>query len=186
MKKWMTVSSLRAVLIFLVMLSLVSGGDIQTAKAEDPQSLEGEWAPISPDAWYDSITIVRQNGGYNVIPKLKPNAKRQAWEGVYRGSATQIIASRNIPSENFANDFPAPVIRALAGKIKYRYRFTLSSDGRSAEFAYDRLGVSFYQNTGELADYKIEPFYDKKTLGGLCLDHGWPQADGEGRRPDTP
>jgi len=151
-------------LIFCLILSLSILCNIQTAKAEDTQSLEGEWVPTSPDAWYDSITIVRQDGGYNVIPKLKPNAKRQAWEGVYQGNATQIIASRNIPSENFAKDFPAPVIRSLAGKIKYRYKFTLSSDGHSAEFAYDRLSVYYYQNTGELADYKIEPFYDKKTL----------------------
>lgn len=164
MNKWITVSSLRAVLISLVMLSLVGVGDIQTAKAEDTQSLEGEWVPISPDAWYDSITIVRQDGGYNVIPKLKPNVDRQAWEGVYQGNATQIIALRNIPSENFANDFPTPVIKVLAGKIKYRYKFTLSSDGQSAEFAYDILRAYYYQNTGELVDYKIEPFYDKKSL----------------------
>jgi|GEM_PF-2536589 len=164
MRKLMAIKCTQTVLTLSLILSLVIMGDINMAIGQDIQTLEGEWAPTSPDAWYYSITIVRQNDGYYVTPKLKPNVVSQIWGGLYQGNATQIIASRNVPSTNFANDFPSPVIRALSGKIIYKYRFTLSSDGHSAEFAYDRLRVYYYQNTGKLVDYKIEPFYDKKTL----------------------
>jgi hypothetical protein len=164
MKKSMTVASLRLVLGLCLIVLFFVIGNVTTVKAADTQSLEGEWVPTSSNAWWDSIMIIRQDGGYNVTVKLKPNVKRQAWEGLYQGNATQIIASRNIPSENFANDFPAPVIRALAGKINYKYRFTLSSDGHSAEFARDNLGVNYYQKTGQMHDYFIAPFAHKTTL----------------------
>ncbi|MBI5436102.1 MAG: hypothetical protein HY937_03185 [Nitrosomonadales bacterium] len=164
MKKLITVAPLRAVLGFWFIVALFVFGNIPAVKAEDTQSLEGEWAPTSSSSRWDSITIVRQDGGYNVIIKYKPNEKPPAWSGFYQGNATQIITSRNIPSEHFADDFPAPVIRALAGKITYRYRFTLSIDGRSAEFAIDKLGVNYYQNTGEMHDYFIAPFAEKTTM----------------------
>ena len=164
MRKSLTVASIRLVLGFCFIFMPFVFGNIPAVKAEDTQSLEGEWVPISSSSCWNNIKIVRQDGGYNVAIKYKPNAKCILSEGFHQGSPTQIFASRNIPSKHFADEFPAPVIRALAGKITYRYRFTLSGDGRSAELAIDKLGVSYYQNTGEMVDYQIAPFHEKTTM----------------------
>ncbi len=158
----MGVASIRLVLGFWFIVTLLVFGNVPALGAEDTQSLEGEWAITSSKYDWDRITIVRQDGGYNV----KSNTKGQPnlWEGFYQGNATEIITSRNIPSENFAADYPAPVIRALKDKITFRYKFTLSGDGRSVEFARDNLGVHYYQNTGELYDHFIAPFAVKTTF----------------------
>jgi hypothetical protein len=165
MEKSNVVSSARLVLGLFFIFLLFIFGNIPVAKAEDTQSLEGEWAPTSSDSAWVSLIIVRQDGGYNVTIKYKPNNGPQVMEGFYQGNATQIIASRNLSSQYLASDgFPAPVIKALAGKVTYRFRFTLSNDGRNAEFAADRLSVHYYQNTGEMHDYYIVPFDEKRTL----------------------
>jgi len=173
MNKWITVSSLRAVLIFLVMLSLVVAGNIQTAKAADePLTVEGVWVITSSNYPNKNggYTIVREGDGYNVIPN---NTERGGGKyhgvGLYYGSSTEIKAT-SIQSLDALVDFnegskiPISVLRELAGKVTFRYRFKLSPDGQSMELASDFITISYYPETGRLQGYDIMPYADKATL----------------------
>ena len=157
MNQQITVAPPRAVLGFWLICTLLVLGDISAVKAEGTQSLEGEWVVTSSggENW-NGLTIMRQDGGYNVSAKDSSGPK--IWEGFYQGNANQIVTSRTVTSEGLAADgFPGPVINALAGKIARRFKFTLSSDGQSAEFVQDQLAIYYYQNTGEFSDYRIVP-----------------------------
>lgn len=172
MKKWITGSSLQWVLLFCLMLSLVVAGDIPTARADEPLTVEGEWKVTSSNAPYpvSGFTIARQGAGYTVIGQTggeKYHGPR--FDSLYYGSPTEIKGTTTPFFDEMVEMFtgqnvPASAIRELAGKVTIRQIFTLSADGRYLESAQDGVMIYFYNETGRLAKYEIKPYYFRASL----------------------
>jgi hypothetical protein len=175
MRKVMTLASEQVVLRvwFIILFSLF--GNITTVKAEDIQSLEGEW--IIQSSWDRDQTggryiIEREGAGYAVkfrarnasIPPVRGHL------GLFYGSPNQIMATSTPSYDDLVdifdpkNDLERSALRQLAGKVTQRYRIILSFDGRSADYDSDHLNLSYDNRTGRLLNYDIVPFADKTTL----------------------
>jgi len=174
MKKWITGSWLRWVLLFWVMLFFVFAGDIPTATADEPLTVEGEWKITSSNAPHahdvSGYIIARQGAGYNVIAQTGGEKySGPGGTGLYYGSSTEIKATSTPFFDELVEMFkgqnvPAVAIRELAGKVATRHIFTLSADGRSLEQAQDGVMIYFYNETGRLAKYEIQPYYFRASL----------------------
>jgi len=163
-----------ALLILSLILSLVIAGDIPTANAEEPLTVEGEWKITSSNAPHahdvSGYIIARQGDGYNVIAQT--GGKKYSGPGgtgLYYGSSTEIKATSTPFFDELVEMFkgqnvPAAAIRELAGKVATRHIFTLSADGRFLEQAQDGVMIYFYNETGRLAKYEIKPYYFRATL----------------------
>lgn len=128
----------------LALCSLVVTGNVLTAKAEDAQTLEGEWAVTS--TWTDTevggkFKIVRKGDLYDALftPRSEIRGTVSSIIIPYYGSPTQIMAVNTPSYEELVRNFKAQsdaalksALRKLAGKVTEKRRITLSADGRTA------------------------------------------------------
>ena len=171
MKKLMTCVSARLLLGFSFIVSLFIFGSMPAVKAEDTQSLEGEWAVQSSWDSYltgGKFTITRKGDEYKVIVS-SPQIQQSTGTTPYYGTPTQIMATMTLDYDDLVYAFPsAPeqALKQLVGKVTERHRITLSSDGRSAECDIDH--IRFWNNQeGNMVNYEVIPFDYKTTLSRI-------------------
>jgi len=166
MKKWITVSSLRSVLIFLVMLSLVGAGDIQTARADEPLTVEGEWEVIS-----SNFEILKKDiGQRQSISRIGDGYEVKWLDGsstnLYTGNEKRIIHTfQQDLGDPLSTDAPASVLRQVKGeKVPIIVSYTLSADGNYLQRTCDYIQLYYGSNTGRFHHYEIESGRIQTTL----------------------
>lgn len=165
----------QGVLIFSLILSLVVAGDIQTAKTEGLPTVEGEWVVTSTNDFNtyngDKIVVVREGNGYDIIDKPKNPSlpKNYINTGLYYGTPKEITVAVALSYNDLAHMYKGTglsvsTLMEWAGKITKRYRFKISGDGNSAEYANDKPRLSRNPRTGRIIGYEIIPYAYKTNL----------------------
>jgi len=149
---------------FYFIISLVVFGNIQTAKAEDRPTVEGEWELISASAAVSQkyigqrVSISRKSDGYEV--KWLDGSSTET----YSGNETRITHTfledlgQRSPDATGESYLPPSVSQQVAGrKVPINVSYTLSGDGRFLQKAGDYVQVYWSQRTGLFHHYEIEP-----------------------------
>jgi hypothetical protein len=155
------VRSAVAVCSVLCLMLFAASAGAQTAARSTP-TVEGEWTVRQPTeaTTATGYTIRRQGGGYLVIP-TGAGAGEGVAVGLYRGGPTEITTEHLFTAEELASEpgrTPVQVLRDLGGKVSLRFRFRVSNDGRSMEFAHDVYTVYWYANTLRMAKFEVNPW----------------------------
>jgi len=164
MRKLLTVTFSQAVFIFCSIISIVIFYSTQTVKAESSLTVEGVWVMTSKnhdDNLEDDVTIVRKGDGYEVREKSGGGVPK-----LFHGNATEIIREKTLSYEELARFYtraPASALRQV-GKLKYRWKYTLLSDGHSMLHKSDTYKITWDQNSGNLLKVDFNPFGYIATL----------------------
>ena len=137
--------------------------NIPMVKAQNTQTLEGEWACVSaptPDAMglcNQTVTILPKEGGYRANWSARPPS---AW--TYIGNDTRIEHTDMLPLSSDLNPQMPYNVRERVGDAQFRhtFSFTLVGDGNSAEFAEEGVSVSW----DDSGDYNTVPTKDVWAL----------------------
>lgn len=166
MKKRITFSPLRAFLVFCVILSLVVAGDIQTAKADEPLTVEGVWEVIS-----SNFEILRKDIGQRQSISRRGDGYEVKWldgrsTNLYTGNEKRIIHTfQQDLGDSLSTDAPASVLRQVKGKkVPIIVSYTLSTDGNYLQMACDYIQLYYGSNTGRFHHYEIESGRIQTTL----------------------
>lgn len=164
MKKSITIASLRAVLGFWFIVSLVVMGNVQTVKAEEALTVEGEWELISankPESQKNiggRVSISRKSDGYDV--KWSCGGR-----DTFSGSETRISRTSLQDLGEAAGVLPPSVRQQVAGQIvPIDVSLTLSGDGRFLQEAADYILFYWYPNIQRFDHYEIKPGDHKWTF----------------------
>jgi hypothetical protein len=176
MRNLMTVASVRVVLGFWFIVSLVFFGNISAVKAEETPTVEGEWEMVSTNAqgWQNEVgmkmKISRKGDGYEVTSTTS--------QTIYSGSGTRIVHTfledlGGEPGERHGagSNIPEEVSRQVAGqKVPINISYELSADGnyltrtQDAKWLYwdweDQQGRRIYRFT----NYEIKPGFYRTTF----------------------
>lgn len=156
MRKQIIESSSLFCLVFLLSFFC----NVQTVKAQSNLTVEGVWVMTSrnyDDNIEDDVTIVQKGDGYEVREKSGDGVPKIF---LFHGNSTEIIREKILSYEELARFYiraPASALRQV-GKLKYRWKYTLLSDGHSMLYKSDTYKITWDQNSGKLLNVEFKPF----------------------------
>jgi hypothetical protein len=165
-------------LLFCLVLSVAVLCNIQTVKAQSNLTVEGVWVVTSTNDFDtyagDRYVIVREGNGYSITHKPQNPLPASSYikTDLYYGTPTQIMVTVALSYDDLVHMYrgtglSSATLMEWAGKIIKRYQFTLSGDGRSAEYANDKPRLSQNPRTGRIISYEIIPYAYKTTLARI-------------------
>lgn len=185
MRKLMTHASIRFVLGFWFIVLFFIFGNIPAVKADDTQTVEGEWEIQSSWDGMDigsRYAITHKDDGYHVIEATAGSQSENSGL-VYYGSPTQITATKTLSYDDLlrmfskeisGNSASASAVRTalpqLADKVTIKHRITVFPDGHSAEHAEDGILI-FFDTNGQMTRYEITPFAHILTLARVLPEN---------------
>ena len=159
----MTYTSVRMVLGFWFIVSLFIFGSMPVAKADNNQTVEGEWEVVSVGEYQSSewigkkLSIVRKGDVYEV-----------KWAGypsnIFTGNDTHIVYTEmaNLSEFTVATSGTMPINSVPQQQIPIEHCYTLSAEGNSLTREQDSVLIS--SNGGTYTGYNINHGFLKITL----------------------
>ncbi len=145
---------------------LILAGIVQTAKAENMMSVEGEWEIISTN-----MDVLKKDIGTRQLITRKGNGyeiKSMASGSVESYSGTEIRIVRTALDDlgtPLSSDTPPSVLQQIKGqKVPINISYTLSADGNYLQRECDYVSILYWKRSGRYDHYEIEPGYIKTTL----------------------